>query len=187
MNNQFALASNRRIDCERLILRPIRLEDAEDMYEYASDEETVRYVFDKHQSLEHTKNSIAEYFMKAPIGKFAIEHKKLGKMIGTIDIRVFFEHKTAEIGYTLNKDFWGQGYMTEAANALLQLAFETLELEKVYAIHDVENPASGKVMLRLGMQKEGVLCRHRIHKGKSIDTAIYGILREEYFRNKEIY
>lgn len=172
------------LECERVRLRPLTLADAEDMYAYASDEETVRYVFERHESLDDTRDNIARYFLANPAGKYAIELKAEGKMIGTIDIRPMPEHGIAELGYTLNRQYWGRGYMTEAAAALIALAFEQLGLEKVFAIHDVRNAASGKVMLRLGMQKEGVLRRHRIHKGEHLDMAYYGILREEYFRNQ---
>lgn len=178
------LMKNPILESERVRLRPVKLEDAEDMYEYASDGETVRYVFEKHESLEETRDNIARYFLKSPAGKYAIELKREGKMIGTIDIRPMEEHKIAELGYTLNRKYWGSGYMTEAASLLLAFAFEKLGMEKVFAIHDVRNTASGKVMLRLGMQKEGVLRRHRVHKGEHLDMAYYGILREEYFRNK---
>lgn len=181
---QLELMEHRFINCERLLLRPVLLEDAADLYEYAADEENTRHVFDCHKNIEHTKHTIAHFFMANPAGKYAIEHRDLKKMIGTVDIRVLEEHQIAELGYVLNQKFWGKGYMTEAATALMDLGFKTLGLEKIFAIHDVDNPASGKVMLRLGMQKEGVLRHHRIHKGKSIDMAYYGILREEYFRNQ---
>lgn len=172
------------LEGERVRLRPVQLTDAEDMYAYASDDETVRYVFDRHESVEETRENIARHFLASPAGKYAIELKSEGKMIGTIDIRPSEEHKVAELGYTLNRQYWGRGYMTEAASALMTFAFEQLQMEKVFAIHDIRNAASGKVMLRLGMQQEGVLRRHRVHKGEHQDMAYYGILREEYFRNK---
>lgn len=185
MDIQVKMMENRRIDCDRIILRPITLEDAKDMFEYASDEETVRHVFEKHKDIEETETSIAHYFMAVPTGKFAIEQKETNKMIGTIDLRIVKENQIAELGYTLNKKFWGKGYMNEAATALLKLAFETLELEKVFAMHDLKNPASANVMLRLGMQQEGILRSHYIHKGNRIDMAYYGILKDEYFERKQ--
>ena len=72
--------------------------------------------------------------------------------------------------------------MTEAGKLITALAFEVLKLEKVFAMHDVLNPASGEVMKRLGMQPEGVLRRHKVFKGRSCDMAYYGILKEEYFQ-----
>ena len=103
-------------------------------------------------------------------------------MIGTIDIRPNATDRIAEIGYTLNKAYRGNGYMTEAGKLITALAFEVLELEKVFAMHDILNPASGEVMKRLGMQSEGILRRHKVFKGRSCDMAYYGILKEEYFQ-----
>ena len=64
------LAKNNRIESERLILRPVTLKDAPDMYEYAQDEETTYYVFERHTSLEKTEEAITEYFLEDPFGKF---------------------------------------------------------------------------------------------------------------------
>lgn len=182
---QLELSENQYLECSRILLRPVRLHDAADMHEYASNEENTRYVFERHESLEQTKQNIALFFLTQPLGKFAIEHCQSKKMIGTIDLRVSEQQKRGELGYILNQKFWGNGYMTEAAQAVLALAFEKLALQKVFSMHDIENPASGQVMLRLGMQKEGILRKHEMHKGKRVDMAYYGILREEYFQSKE--
>ena len=105
------LAEKQVLETERLLLRPVRLADAEDMYEYAGDDETTRYVFPTHQSLQDTKEGIATYFMSAPLGKFAIEECQSGKMIGTIDLRVEEALRKGELGYALNKAYWGQGFV----------------------------------------------------------------------------
>ncbi|MDB6353195.1 GNAT family protein [Trichococcus sp. K1Tr] len=170
------------LEGERILLRPVGLADAPDMYEYASDEKTTRFVFETHRDRAMTEEAIANYFMAAPAGKYAIVVRDTKKMIGTIDIRPNPTDRIAEIGYTLNKDFHGNGYMTEAGKIVTTLAFEVLEMEKVFAMHDILNPASGEVMKRIGMQPEGVLRRHKVFKGRSCDMAYYGILKEEYFR-----
>lgn len=184
-NIAFSLALHKRIETERLILRPVTLADAEDMYEYASDEETVYYVFDKHQSLEDTKENIAAYFEADPLGKYALELKETGKMIGTIDLRFKdWKHK-AELGYTMNKHYHGKGYMTEAGKALLWLGFEVIGLERIQSLHDERNRASGRVMERLGMTKEGV-SRHvgKWKQGEWFNDVYYSILKDEYFGNQ---
>ncbi|WP_342231125.1 GNAT family N-acetyltransferase, partial [Enterococcus faecalis] len=111
MNYPLIFAENQRIETERLILRPVTLADAEDMYEYASDEETVRYVFLKNQTIAETRQNIAKFFMGEPLGKYGIEVKETGKMIGTIDLRVNETNNIGELGYVLNRAFWGNGYM----------------------------------------------------------------------------
>lgn len=123
-NHLLILAENQRIETPRLWLRPVTMADANDLFEYASDEETTEFVFPRHQSLVDTKIAIAMYFLAAPLGKFAIEEKMSGNMIGTIDLRVDPLKEVAELGYTLNKAFWGQGIVPEAARMLLSLGFE---------------------------------------------------------------
>lgn len=177
----YQLSRYNQLNGERILLRPMTLEDAEDMYEYASDDETVRFVFDKHENLEATKKNIANHFMKEPLGKYAIELKETGKMMGTIDLRLKKGENSAEIGYTLNKKFWGNGYITEAGKLILTLGFEKLSLERIFACYDVGNPASGKVMERLGMTYEGTLRKNRIHKERYIDDVYYAILKQDYF------
>jgi ribosomal-protein-alanine N-acetyltransferase len=175
------------LEGKRILLRPVDLADAPDMFAYASDEETTRFVFETHRNRAMTEEAIANYFMAAPAGKYAIVVRDTKKMIGTIDIRPNPTDRIAEIGYTLNKDHRGNGYMTEASKLITALAFEVLELEKVFAMHDILNPASGEVMKRIGMQPEGILRRHKVFKGRSCDMAYYGILKEEYFRqSKEV-
>ncbi|MFL2105505.1 GNAT family N-acetyltransferase [Desemzia sp. FAM 23991] len=183
MNKEYVFALHNQIDGERIRLRPIRLSDAEDMYEYASDAETTKYVFETHKSLEDTKENIAKYFLASPLGKFAIELKDTHKMIGTIDLRVDEKDKKAEMGYTLNKGYWGKGYTTEAAKLMLQLGFQELELQRILAVHDERNPASGRVMEKLGMICEGTLRNNRFVKEESVTDKMYSILKEEYFSN----
>ncbi|WP_225744587.1 GNAT family N-acetyltransferase [Marinilactibacillus sp. Marseille-P9653] len=175
------------IETDRLLLRPVTLDDAEDMYEYASDEQTVFYVFKEiHQSVEDTEDNIVAYFLKDPIGKYAMEVKETGKMIGTIDLRAQEKQFQAEIGYIMNKAYHGKGYMTEAGKALIKLGFETLGLERIYALHDERNAASGKVMQRLGMTKEGTL-RHasKDHEGTYVNDVYYSMLKKEYRANQD--
>lgn len=174
------LIKNKKIESERIILRPVTLEDAPDMFAYASDEETIRYVFERHQTIKDTEEAIGTFFLANPIGKYAIELRGEGKMIGTVAIRVDEANKKGEIGYALSRHYWGNGYMTEAGWAILELAFEKLKLEKVYAMHDEDNSASGRLMQRLGMKKEGIAKHNRIHKGKAVTDVYYGILKSEY-------
>lgn len=181
-NIKLFLAVNEIIETDRLKLRPVTLEDAEDMYEYASDDENTYYVFNTHGSIDDTRFSIANYFIAEPLGKFGIELKEEKKLIGTCDLRVDPKRFSAEIGYALNNKYANNGYTTEAAQRMIKLAFETLELEKVWATCDKTNKASEAVMKKLGMQKEGEFRHHeRWKKGEWMDLLQYAILRDEYF------
>lgn len=91
----------------------------------------------------------------------------------------------AEIGYTLNKKYWGKGIIPEACQALLELGFEELNLVRIYAYHDVENPNSGRVMEKIGMKKEGVIPDARRSKGKDVTLVLRGITQKEWLAQKK--
>lgn len=169
----YQLAKNRILETERLILRPITLEDAEDLFEYASDPENTKHTFPTHQSLEESQWIIANLFMRNPLGNFAIELKENGKMIGTCDLRVNEDEKSAELAYAINKKYWGKGYAPEAAGKLLDFAFNTLKIERVWAKYAAENSASGRVMEKIGMEKEGVLRHTKNLCGDFVDQVVY--------------
>ena len=109
------LANHPIIETERLVLRPVTLDDAEAMFEYASDKETTRYTFPTNQSLEETKNNIAQFYLANPLGRWGIELKSSGEFIGTIDLhKLDTILKKAAIGYIINQKYWNQGLTTEA-------------------------------------------------------------------------
>ncbi|GHU62902.1 N-acetyltransferase [Clostridia bacterium] len=186
VNYVLVLAENQRMETKRLVLRPVVLEDAPDMFEYASDEENVEFVFPRHHSVEDTRINIAKYFMENPLGKYGLELKESKKLIGTVDLRISEEHASAEVGYTLNKAYWGQGYVPEACEALLELGFLKCYLFRIASKHDIRNPRSGRVMEKIGMQKEGLIPNARIHKGQSVTDVIRGITIDEWKKRNEI-
>ena len=176
-NYNEVLYANERMETERLILRKFRLEDAEGILEYGSCAETVKdLMWDGVSTLEEARAGIFEYHWSRP-GIWAIEHKESGKMIGCIDIRLKLAHEKASFGYVLNKKFWGQGYMTEALSAVLKLCFEQLKLNRVEARHYVGNEASGRVMEKAGMVREGQAAKCEKVKGVFRDVVFYGITR----------
>ncbi len=183
-NISLVLAEHRRLVTERLILRPITLNDAEDMYLYASNDQVTRFIFSTHVSLADTKENIAVYFLKEPLGKYGIELKLTGQMIGSIDLRVNETQQTAELGYCLNQNFWGQGLIAEAGTGLLKMGFETLGLIRIFAIHDERNSNSGRVMQKLGMTKNGRIENSRFFKGEVVNDILYGLSKEGYLAGK---
>ncbi|MBE5787089.1 MAG: GNAT family N-acetyltransferase [Clostridiales bacterium] len=172
------------LETERLRLRPLRMSDARDMYAYARDPQVSRHVlWDAHENLGQSRQflraSIRQYRMGMP-GSFAIELKSSGRMIGTIGFMwVNAEHRSAEVGYSLGREYWNKGLMTEALRAVIGFGFDTMRLHRIEAQHDVANPASGRVMAHVGMVQEGIL-RHRVmNKGKYVDVAVYAILESD--------
>ena len=173
------LAEHRVLETERLILRPITLKDSADMYEYASDPENTKHTFPPHQSIDETRWLIANLFMRSPLGNFAIEHKESGKMIGTCDLRINEDEKSAELAYAINKKYWGNGYAPEAATKLRDFAFDTLKIERLWAKFAAGNPASGRVMDKIGMTQEGVLHHTKNLCGDFVDQVVYSLVKIE--------
>lgn len=111
---------------------------------------------------------------------FAVRLSSTGTLIGCVGLReIDPEHRQAELGFWIGRGWWGQGYAREAARAVVRFGFDTLELNRICAHHMARNPASGRVLLALGMQREGVL-RQRVKKwGKYEDVVLYAILRTD--------
>jgi ribosomal-protein-alanine N-acetyltransferase len=176
-----------KLETERLILRKLTLEDADDMFEYGSDDEVSKYVtWDTHQSLSATKEFI-EYILglydEGKVAPWGIELKESRKLIGTIDFVSWqVRHHTAEIGYVLSKKHWGKGITTEAANEIIRFGFNEMELVRIQARCFLENAGSERVMEKAGMSFEGIIRKGMFVKGKHQDLKMYSLLKEEFVR-----
>jgi len=171
----------------RLTLRPVRMSDAEDMYEYSRDPEVARHVlWDAHTSIHQTRNYIRyliRQYRNASPGTFAIALRDSGKVIGTIGFMwVQMDNRSAEVGYSLSRKYWNQGYMSEALQAIVDFGFTRLNLNRIEAQHECDNPASGHVMLHAGMQHEGTLRQRIYNKGRFVDVDLYAIVRSDVIK-----
>lgn len=163
---------------ERLFLRPIRLQDVVDIYEYAQDEEWARY-FNPH-TLNYVETFVSNAVM-APWDtspRFSIMLNST--LIGGTGLTIDSENKRAELGYSLARDHWGKGYATEAIERVVRWGFEDLGLNKIFAHADGGNRRSWRVMEKLGMSREGVFRNHSIVRGELRNDVYYGLLREEW-------
>lgn len=173
-----------KLETERLILRPLKMSDAWDMFVYAQDPEVSRHVlWETHRTIRDSRQflraAIRQYRHGRP-GSFAIALKESGRMIGTIGFMwVNVDYRSAEVGYSLSRDYWNRGIMTEALRAVLRFGFDQLRLNRIEAQHEVDNPASGRVMAHVGMRYEGILRKRLKNKGKFVDVALYAILRDD--------
>lgn len=170
---------------ERLILRPIEERDLELIVEYAGDEGIAMMTLtmphpydldDAKQFLEITQND----WESNKAYTFAITHKMDEALMGVVGLHPSTMHHRAEIGYWIGKPHWNKGYMTEAARRVVQFGFEELELHRIYAWYFEDNPASGRIMAKVGMQQEGMLRDHYYRWGRFRTAYCYGILREDY-------
>lgn len=170
---------------QRLVLRPVRMSDAQDLYEYSRDTEVARHVlWEAHRSIHQTRAYIRyllrQYRSCAP-GTFAIALRETGKVVGTIGFMwVQSENRSAEVGYSLSRDYWNRGLMSEALKAVLAFGFGQLHLNRIEAQHECDNPASGHVMRNAGMKHEGTLRQRIYNKGRFADVELYAILRSEF-------
>jgi RimJ/RimL family protein N-acetyltransferase len=174
------------IETERLLLREFRAEDEQDIHEYASDPEVVRLMIWGPNTPEITKTYLTkeliaqERWPRSEIG-LAIELKSERRAIGSIGLRIKDErNRAADLGYVLNRAYWGQGYMVEAGLAVLDAAFRAMELHRVWATCDPRNRASYRVMEKLGMRREAHFRKDAMDKGEWHDSYLYAILAEEW-------
>lgn len=167
---------------ERLILRPILARDADAVFEYASDPEVTRYLtWECHKSIRESRayiRSIRKAYRDGSHYHYAITLKEDGTLIGAGgSIRDVQEGATCtEIGYVLNRKYWGQGYATEAMAAVLRFFFEEKGLHRVEGCHVVQNEASGRVLQKLGMSLEGTLQDKYYFKGRYWTVRLYAII-----------
>ncbi|MGG2091450.1 GNAT family N-acetyltransferase [Bacillus sp. S13(2024)] len=175
---------------ERLCLRPLTIQDAADIFEYASNPEITTYtVWYPHEKLQDSQmfiQSILHQYEKEEVAAYGIELKKEQKMIGTCGfIEYDKNHHKAELAYALSKNYWRQGFATEAAKAFICYGFETLQLNRIEARCHASNVQSEQVMKRLGMQYERTFQKDMFVKGAYRDTKMYAILQDEYNTQKE--
>ena len=121
-----------------------------------------------------------EQFEKGKAVSYAIVLSANDLLVGAISLmNIEQRHQRAEMGYWIGLPYWNQGYCTEAGRAILKYAFEVLEMHRVCAYHFSRNPASGRVMQKLGMTHEGCLRQHTERWGQYEDLECYGILKGE--------
>jgi len=101
-------------------------------------------------------------------------------LIGGVGLRRERDHNRAELGFWLGVPYWGNGYATEAARAVLRYGFESLGLHRIQASHFSNNPASGAVLRKIGMQHEGSLRKHILKWEQYLDLEVYAVLKAEY-------
>ena len=171
---------------ERLLLRPVTMEDAEAMFEnWASDPEVTKYLtWPPHDSVEVTKAVISnwlESYQRKDFYLWVIVLKENGHMpIGSISV---VEHvddrRKAEIGYCMGKPWWHKGIMSEALKAVMDFLFDQVGMNRLEARHDPRNPHSGNVMKKCGMTYEGTHRQAGRNNQGICDEIVYALLAQE--------
>ena len=173
------------LETERLLLRPFGLEDAPALQSLASAREiaattlTIPHPYPDGAAAEWISGRAAA-FERGEAVDFAIVVRDEEVLVGAVGLRLRREHDRAELGYWIGVPYWGHGYATEAAAAVVGYAFQTLGLHRVLASHYTKNAASGRVLEKIGMTHEGRRRAHTLKWGEYLDEEVYGILRDEW-------
>jgi RimJ/RimL family protein N-acetyltransferase len=173
-----------RLCTERLVLRPFTLEDAKEVqrlaghWDVASTTANIPYPYEDGMA-EDWISTHQETFEKGEGVVYAITLKD-GRLLGAISLMAMIEDHQAELGYWIGKPYWNQGYCTEAGKELLRYGFDVLGLNRIHASHISRNPASGRVMQKLGMSYEGERKQHVKRWGVFYDLVLYGILISDW-------
>ena len=176
-----------RLETPRLILRRLEMRDAPDLFDYSRDPQVAKHVlWDAQTSVSESRAYVRYMLRRYRAGEpasWGIEEKETGRVVGTIGYMWYQRDNNAcEVGYSLARRRWNRGYMTEALAEVLRFSFEELGVHRVEAQHEVENAASGAVMRKCGMRKEGTLRGRLYNKGRYVDVDLYAMLREDYAR-----
>ena len=162
----------RRIETERLLLRPLTLADAEDVFKWVGDPVVNRYMpYPLYKNVDQVKRWIAG--IKDEDLEFGFELKETGRVIGAGSVGYDEERAAYELGYNLNRAYWGKGFATEASRAMLKWAYDALGARDFVANHAVANAASGNVIRKCGFQFERYGQYGRFDGSEVFDAAFY--------------
>lgn len=172
------------IRTNRLLLRPFCLQDAQAVEsllndkEIASNTRSVDYPYPKGQAtawieLHQSLWKSAESYV------FAICLSETEQVIGGMGLEIDKSDHNAELGFWIGREFWNNGFCSESAIAVLEFGFEQIGLHKIHSHHLTRNPASGRVMEKIGMVREGLLRGHTRKWGIFEDIIIYGMLAND--------
>jgi [ribosomal protein S5]-alanine N-acetyltransferase len=171
-----------RLETAQLIVRPYQREDIPSLVRLAGAREVaattlrIPHPYTEQHAHEYLDTCQSEA-ATGPVSRFAITLRNTGEFLGGIGFRLELDHHRAELGYWLGVPYWGHGYATEAARAMLDYGFDALGLYRIYASHVAGNPASGRVLLKIGMKYEGRLRGHICKWEEFHDLECYGILK----------
>ncbi len=180
------MTSQPTLETERLLLRPLTFDDAAVIQQLAGRREiadttiSIPHPCSVQNARDWIKDKTEAFAQGKGVG-FGLEFKALRQLVGAVGLRdLSVEHGGAEMGIWIGVPWWDEGFGTEAATAALHYGFEALGLNRICAHHMVRNPASGRVLEKIGMRREGLL-RQQVRKwGVFEDVVLLAILRSEW-------
>jgi len=179
------LTPDYRIPTERLLLRPWRPDDLDTYHRLRGDPEVARFLYDRPLDRDGARAKLAS--LRTTISEpgqwvnLAVEVADTGAVAGDVGLGwVSDVHRLADVGYTFLPGLRGNGYATEAATAMVDLAFTQLGCHRVAGHLDARNTASAALLERLGMRHEAHLVENEWVKGEWTDESIYAVLATEW-------
>jgi RimJ/RimL family protein N-acetyltransferase len=173
------------IETPRLLLRPFDLTDGPAVQQLAGAKEVanatalIPHPYPDGAAEQWIATHASEWAAHRVLS-LAVALKANGALIGSMGLTIAEEHARAELGYWIGVPFWRNGFATEAASALTDFAFRVLQLNRVQAHHYASNPASGRVLLKVGMRREGTSPKMMFKNGRFEDVVFYGALRRDW-------
>ncbi|TLS37014.1 GNAT family N-acetyltransferase [Pseudalkalibacillus caeni] len=172
---------------ERLELRTFSKEDSITIQKLANNREVADIINLPHPyHVKHAEEWIDTHTDRIANGQeypLAVVLRETNDIVGTITLRVDKNNNKGELGYWIGRQFWGEGYATEAARRIVQFGFEEAGINKIWATAIVRNAGSIKVLERAGLRLEGILKEDRFLLGSYEDVKIYGLLKDHFIRN----
>ena len=175
------------ISTERLILRPMSPSDVNDLYEYQSDPETVKYIPWPARTMDQVKEALDKVLKDVKFEdagdylNYAWELKESGKVIGQGNLNyISKEHKRAEVGWVINPKYVGKGLAVEATRALINSAFTDHDFRRVIAYIDIENISSIKLAKALNLRQEASYVEDEWFKGSWTSAYLFAVLKDEW-------
>jgi [ribosomal protein S5]-alanine N-acetyltransferase len=178
-----------RLATRRLMLRAFTLDDAPAVTALCADEAiaATTLVIPHPYVLSDARSWIATHpgtWAAGTQANFAVtlsdeDADETGQLIGAMGLTIQRAHQCAELGYWIGRPWWGRGYATEAGTAVVRWGFHELGLNRVHAHHMAHNPASGRVLQKIGMKPEGVARQLVIKDGVARDCPMYAIVRRD--------
>ena len=173
-----------KLETKRFILREVKQQDLNEIYEIYSNEEAVRYQqIEPMESMEQAQKAVHSFlngYKSKRFIRWCIADKDYDKVIGLITLHAFDNwNSKAELGCMLNKKYWKRNIMSESAQKVIEYAFEVIELHRIEALIHPENIASNKLIMKLGFEKEGLKKQSAYNRGtdKFEDRLIYGLIK----------
>lgn len=179
-----------KLETPRLLIRPVQPQDAGAIYEYRGDAENSKFLSRTMASLDEVKEFIAkcepEFNQHGTWYQTVLVSKNNGEVIGDVGLHFTIQdssNSTVELGYTLHRHYWGNGYAFEALTAILSTLFKDYKKHRICASVDPRNVASMRLLEKLGFRKEAHFVKSLYFRGNWVDDVVFGLLMDEWQEN----